>query len=124
MVGSPAAYALQRGLPGARTSGSLKFLRTRVGEGTCVERLGFPGLPQEVRETGTEVGDVMRVPEELKPGPLLSVSRNAALQRALPGLRVPHARKTGTTIAGLVFQVSRELGWRGLEGRREMGRGD
>lgn len=123
MVGSPAAYALQRGLPGVTTPGSLKFLGARVGEGTCVERLGFPGLPQ-VRETGTEVGDVMRVPEELKPGPLLSVSRNAALQRTLPGLRVPHARKTGTTIAGLVFQVSRELGWRGLEGRREMGRGD
>ena len=65
----------------------------------------------------------MGVPEELKPGPLLSVCRNAALQRALPGLRVPHARKTGTTIAGLVFQVSREPGWRGLEGRRDTGRG-
>ncbi|MBW03107.1 Proteasome subunit beta type-10, partial [Eschrichtius robustus] len=30
--------------------------------------------------------------------------RNAALERSLPGLRVPHARKTGTTIAGLVFR--------------------
>lgn len=62
MVGFPAAYALQRGLPGVRTPGSLKFLGARVGEGTCVERLRFPSLTQEVRETGTEVGDVMRVP--------------------------------------------------------------
>ena len=38
MVGSPAAYALQRGLPGVTTPGSLKFLGARVGEGTCVER--------------------------------------------------------------------------------------
>ncbi|XP_010849310.1 PREDICTED: proteasome subunit beta type-10 isoform X1 [Bison bison bison] len=36
--------------------------------------------------------------------------RNAALQRALPGLRVPRARKTGTTIAGLVFQDGVILG--------------
>uniref|UniRef100_A0A2K6UCH6 proteasome endopeptidase complex n=1 Tax=Saimiri boliviensis boliviensis TaxID=39432 RepID=A0A2K6UCH6_SAIBB len=43
--------------------------------------------------------------------------RNASLERVLPGLKVPHARKTGTTIAGLVFQVSRGevLGsWRGV----------
>nr|XP_026269101.1 proteasome subunit beta type-10 isoform X3 [Urocitellus parryii] len=31
--------------------------------------------------------------------------RNASLERVLPGLRVPHARKTGTTIAGLVFRL-------------------
>lgn len=36
--------------------------------------------------------------------------RNAALERALPELRVPHARKTGTTIAGLVFQDGVILG--------------
>lgn len=47
---------------------------------------------------------------------LSSVSRNASLERVLPGLKVPHARKTGTTIAGLVFQVSSGEGqgsWRG-----------
>lgn len=33
--------------------------------------------------------------------------RNASLEHDLPGLLVPHARKTGTTIAGLVFRVSR-----------------
>ncbi|XP_036688529.1 proteasome subunit beta type-10 isoform X2 [Balaenoptera musculus] len=36
--------------------------------------------------------------------------RNAALERSLPGLRVPHARKTGTTIAGLVFRDGVILG--------------
>ncbi|XP_054309977.1 proteasome subunit beta type-10 isoform X2 [Pongo pygmaeus] len=36
--------------------------------------------------------------------------RNASLERVLPGLRVPHARKTGTTIAGLVFQDGVILG--------------
>lgn len=50
------------------------------------------------------------VPEKPKHGLLSSISRNAALERALPELRVPHARKTGTTIAGLVFQVSLGLG--------------
>ena len=49
--------------------------------------------------------------------PLRSFSRNASLERTLPGLRVPHARKTGTTIAGLVFRVSRALGVGGLERR-------
>ncbi|KAG8521744.1 Proteasome subunit beta type-10 [Galemys pyrenaicus] len=36
--------------------------------------------------------------------------RNATLQHVLPGLRVPHARKTGTTIAGIVFQDGVILG--------------
>ncbi|XP_017707753.1 PREDICTED: proteasome subunit beta type-10 isoform X1 [Rhinopithecus bieti] len=36
--------------------------------------------------------------------------RNASLERVLPGLKVPHARKTGTTIAGLVFQDGVILG--------------
>ncbi|EPQ14069.1 Proteasome subunit beta type-10 [Myotis brandtii] len=36
--------------------------------------------------------------------------RNAALERALPELRAPHARKTGTTIAGLVFRDGVILG--------------
>ncbi|XP_062968094.1 proteasome subunit beta type-10 isoform X1 [Cynocephalus volans] len=36
--------------------------------------------------------------------------RNASLERVLPGLRVPHARKTGTTIAGLVFRDGVILG--------------
>uniref|UniRef100_A0A8D0UEK2 Proteasome subunit beta n=1 Tax=Sus scrofa TaxID=9823 RepID=A0A8D0UEK2_PIG len=36
--------------------------------------------------------------------------RNASLERALPGFRVPHALKTGTTIAGLVFQDGVILG--------------
>ncbi|XP_035867938.1 proteasome subunit beta type-10 isoform X2 [Phyllostomus discolor] len=36
--------------------------------------------------------------------------RNASLERALPGLRAPHARKTGTTIAGLVFRDGVILG--------------
>lgn len=35
--------------------------------------------------------------------------RNAALERVL-GLGVPHARKTGTTIAGLVFRDGVILG--------------
>ncbi|KAF3817722.1 hypothetical protein GH733_013009 [Mirounga leonina] len=42
--------------------------------------------------------------------------RNASLERVLPGLRIPQAHRTGTTIAGLVFQVSRDLGLEGLEG--------
>lgn len=57
------------------------------------------------------------VPEEPKHRPLLFVSRNSSLERALPGLRVPHALKTGTTIAGLVFRVSRGFGRGGLEER-------
>lgn len=36
--------------------------------------------------------------------------RNSSLERALPGLRVPHALKTGTTIAGLVFRDGVILG--------------
>ncbi|XP_012395781.1 proteasome subunit beta type-10 isoform X1 [Sarcophilus harrisii] len=36
--------------------------------------------------------------------------RNAFLESSLKGLRVPHARKTGTTIAGLVFQDGVILG--------------
>ncbi|XP_054435017.1 proteasome subunit beta type-10 isoform X2 [Pteronotus mesoamericanus] len=36
--------------------------------------------------------------------------RNASLKRALPGLQAPHARKTGTTIAGLVFRDGVILG--------------
>ncbi|XP_036087349.1 proteasome subunit beta type-10 isoform X1 [Rousettus aegyptiacus] len=36
--------------------------------------------------------------------------RNISLERKLPGLRVPHARKTGTTIAGLVFRDGVILG--------------
>ncbi|KAM7058243.1 proteasome subunit beta type-10 isoform 2-T2 [Molossus nigricans] len=36
--------------------------------------------------------------------------RNASLERALPWLRVPNARKTGTTIAGLVFRDGVILG--------------
>ncbi|XP_042556701.1 proteasome subunit beta type-10 isoform X2 [Dipodomys spectabilis] len=36
--------------------------------------------------------------------------RNASLERVLPGLRVPRARKTGTTIAGLVFRDGVILG--------------
>ncbi|XP_073911897.1 proteasome subunit beta type-10 isoform X2 [Castor canadensis] len=40
----------------------------------------------------------------------LSNARNASLERVLPALRVPHARKTGTTIAGLVFQDGVILG--------------
>lgn len=36
--------------------------------------------------------------------------RNASLERGFPGLRVPHARKTGTTIAGLVFRDGVILG--------------
>lgn len=69
-----------------------------------------------MRETETELGDVMGTPEEPKPGPLPSVFRNASLERVLPGLRTPHARKTGTTIAGIVFRVSRVLGLGGLIG--------
>lgn len=36
--------------------------------------------------------------------------RNASLEHVLPGLRVPLARKTGTTIAGLVFRDGVILG--------------
>ncbi|XP_004690514.1 PREDICTED: proteasome subunit beta type-10 [Condylura cristata] len=36
--------------------------------------------------------------------------RNAVLEHIVPGLRTPHARKTGTTIAGLVFQDGVILG--------------
>ncbi|XP_051057389.1 chymotrypsin-like protease CTRL-1 [Phodopus roborovskii] len=36
--------------------------------------------------------------------------RNASLEHVLSGLRVPHARKTGTTIAGLVFRDGVILG--------------
>ncbi|XP_060041272.1 proteasome subunit beta type-10 isoform X2 [Erinaceus europaeus] len=36
--------------------------------------------------------------------------RNATLESVLPGLRVPHARKTGTTIAGFVFRDGVILG--------------
>ncbi|EGW10103.1 proteasome subunit beta type-10 isoform X1 [Cricetulus griseus] len=36
--------------------------------------------------------------------------RNASLEQVLSGLRVPHARKTGTTIAGLVFRDGVILG--------------
>ncbi|XP_078005540.1 proteasome subunit beta type-10 isoform X1 [Phascolarctos cinereus] len=36
--------------------------------------------------------------------------RNAFLESSLKGLRVPHARKTGTTIAGLVFEGGVILG--------------
>ncbi|XP_023565183.1 proteasome subunit beta type-10 isoform X2 [Octodon degus] len=36
--------------------------------------------------------------------------RNASLERAFPGLRVPRAHKTGTTIAGLVFRDGVILG--------------
>ncbi|XP_001498526.1 proteasome subunit beta type-10 isoform X2 [Equus asinus] len=36
--------------------------------------------------------------------------RNASLERVLPGLRTPHARKTGTTIAGIVFRDGVILG--------------
>ncbi|KAM6223531.1 proteasome subunit beta type-10 [Rhynchocyon petersi] len=36
--------------------------------------------------------------------------RNASLERSLPELRVPNARKTGTTIAGLIFQDGVILG--------------
>lgn len=36
--------------------------------------------------------------------------RNASLEHDLPGLLVPHARKTGTTIAGLVFRDGVILG--------------
>lgn len=36
--------------------------------------------------------------------------RNANLERVFPGLRVPHARKTGTTIAGLLFRDGVILG--------------
>ncbi|XP_072492199.1 proteasome subunit beta type-10 [Notamacropus eugenii] len=36
--------------------------------------------------------------------------RNAFLESSLKGLHVPHARKTGTTIAGLVFQEGVILG--------------
>ncbi|XP_021025897.1 proteasome subunit beta type-10 [Mus caroli] len=36
--------------------------------------------------------------------------RNASLEHVFPGLRVPHARKTGTTIAGLVFRDGVILG--------------
>ncbi|KAM4833420.1 proteasome subunit beta type-10 [Thomomys bottae] len=36
--------------------------------------------------------------------------RNASLEGVLPGLRVPRARKTGTTIAGLVFRDGVILG--------------
>ncbi|XP_036753675.1 proteasome subunit beta type-10 isoform X3 [Manis pentadactyla] len=36
--------------------------------------------------------------------------RNASLEHVLPGLPVPHARKTGTTIAGLVFRDGVILG--------------
>ncbi|XP_004600641.2 proteasome subunit beta type-10 [Sorex araneus] len=36
--------------------------------------------------------------------------RNANLERVLPGLQVPHARKTGTTIAGFVFRDGVILG--------------
>ncbi|XP_037671494.1 proteasome subunit beta type-10 isoform X1 [Choloepus didactylus] len=36
--------------------------------------------------------------------------RNESLEHVLPGLRVPHARKTGTTIAGLVFRDGVILG--------------
>ncbi|XP_006860296.1 PREDICTED: proteasome subunit beta type-10 [Chrysochloris asiatica] len=36
--------------------------------------------------------------------------RNASLERVLPELRAPHTRKTGTTIAGLVFQDGVILG--------------
>ncbi|EHB17042.1 Proteasome subunit beta type-10 [Heterocephalus glaber] len=39
-----------------------------------------------------------------------SCQRNASLERAFPGLRAPHARKTGTTIAGLVFRDGVILG--------------
>lgn len=64
--------------------------------------------PLELKEARTELEDVMK--RKLKPGPLHSVSRNASLERVLPGLRIPQAHKTGTTIAGLVFRVSRDLG--------------
>ncbi|XP_037373996.1 proteasome subunit beta type-10 [Talpa occidentalis] len=54
----------------------------------------------------------------LKPAPALprggfsfeNCQRNAALELACPGLRAPRARKTGTTIAGLVFQDGVILG--------------
>ncbi|KAM8954696.1 proteasome subunit beta type-10 [Lycaon pictus] len=36
--------------------------------------------------------------------------RNASLERVLPGFRIPHAHKTGTTIAGLVFRDGVILG--------------
>lgn len=68
------------------------------------------------------VGDLKGVPEKPKHGPLSSLSRNAALERALPELRAPHARKTGTTIAGLVFRVSLGLGSGGLARRAGMRR--
>ena len=99
---------------GASGSGSPRVFKIPGGEGGGRYVCGttwVPRLTRKVRETGTELGDVsVQFPEELKPGFLPSVSRNAALERSLPGLRVPHARKTGTTIAGLVFRVSRELG--------------
>lgn len=98
---------------GASGSGSPRVFKIPGGEGGGRHVCGtiwVPRLTRKVRVTGTELGDVMTVPEELKPGFLPSVSRNAALERSLPGLRVPHARKTGTTIAGLVFRVSRALG--------------
>lgn len=98
---------------GASGSGSPRVFKIPGGEGggryVC-GTIWVPRLTRKVRVTGTELGDVMTVPEELKAGFLPSVSRNAALERSLPGLRVPHARKTGTTIAGLVFRVSRALG--------------
>lgn len=38
------------------------------------------------------------------------------MEHVLPGLRVPRARKTGTTIAGLVFRVSGMIGLEGWKG--------
>ncbi|XP_033290091.2 proteasome subunit beta type-10 isoform X2 [Orcinus orca] len=49
-------------------------------------------------------------PEPQKGFSFENCERNAALERSLPGLRVPHARKTGTTIAGLVFRDGVILG--------------
>nr|XP_013010336.1 proteasome subunit beta type-10 isoform X2 [Cavia porcellus] len=57
------------------------------------------------------------LPEMLKPALAArggfcfeNCQRNASLEYAFPGLRVPHARKTGTTIAGLVFRDGVILG--------------
>lgn len=117
LVGSGAAYVLHEGFWEWKPQGLYSWWGRRGGSvcwATWVPRLP----PLEVREARTELEDVTNgVPEEEpQPGPLHSVSRNASLERVLPGLRIPQAHRTGTTIAGLVFQVSRDLGLEGLEG--------
>lgn len=76
-----------------------------VGEGVLVD-LGSRLTPVDEGDGDQVRGSNRGLESRAETWAPSSVSRNASLERVLPGLKVPHARKTGTTIAGLVFQVS------------------